>query len=147
MDPPKTYGWKEELSLNFFLPPLCTHALLPYLSSPPPMFFHLLSFSLWTFPTLLTPPCGSLETCVRAIAHDSGTVQTTMRKEGLGKNWNLEGGASHRAQSGVSHNPSPGTIYIYCIFFQCCCLRFILVSWKKTHCSLCRFVKLSIRLN
>lgn len=85
--PPKHMaGRRSCLTLNFFLPPLCTHALLPYLSSPPPMFFHLLSFSLWTFPTLLTPPCGSLETCVRAIAHDNGTVQTTMRKEGLGKN-------------------------------------------------------------
>lgn len=74
------------LTLNFFLPPLCTHALLSHLSSLPLMFFHFLSFSLWTFPTLLTPPCGSLETCVRALAHDSLTVQTTMRKEGLGKN-------------------------------------------------------------
>jgi len=98
-------------------------------------------------PRITDPPSGSPEMHVRALAHDSGTAQMMMRKEGLGKNRNLEGGASHRAQSGVSHNPFPDIIYIYCIFFQCCRLRFILVSCKKNHCSLCRFVKLSILLN
>lgn len=68
-------------------------------------------------PHVIDPPSGSLETCVRALARDSGTVQTMMRKEVLGKNRNLEGGASHRAQCGVSHNPSPDIIYIYIVYF------------------------------
>lgn len=84
----------------------------------PPMLLRLLPFSLWTFPTIdpfpPSPPVfGSLETHIWALAHDCGTVQTMMKKEGLGKKRNVERGASHMAQSRVSHNPSPDIIYIY----------------------------------
>lgn len=87
MDPPKTYGWKEELSYFELLPSLTVYTCAP------PLFVisasHVLSSSvilIVDIPHIIDPPCGSLETCVRAIAHDSGTVQTTMRKERLGKN-------------------------------------------------------------
>lgn len=136
-------GRRRCLTSNFFLPPTV------YTCAPPSFVIsasHVPSSSailIVDIPHVIDPPSGSLEPCVRALAHDSGTVQTVTRKEGLGKNRNLEGGASHRAQSGVSHNPAPDIIYIYCIFFQCCRLRFILVSCKKPPLqlvSLCKIV-------
>lgn len=130
MDPQKHMaGRRRCLTLTSSFPHL-VHVLLPHVSFLPPVFLHLPPFSLWTSPTSLTPHLALLRH-IWALAHESGTVQTMVRKEGLGKNGKLEGGASHKAQSGLSHNPSPDTIYIYCIFFQCCRLRFILVSCKK----------------
>lgn len=115
---------------NFLLPPPCT-------CSPPSCVISASrvpsssAILIVDIPHITDPTSGSPETHIWALAHESGTVQTMVRKEGLGKNGKLEGGASHKAQSGLSHNPSPDTIYIYCIFFQCCRLRFILVSCKK----------------
>lgn len=131
MDLPKTYGRKEEVSYFQLL-----SSLTVYTCAPPSLIVsasHVPSSSailIVDIPHIFDPPSGSPETGVRALTHDGSTVQTDT---GVGKNGNLKGRASYRAQSGVSHNPSSDIIYIYCIFFQCCHLRFILVSCKKNN--------------
>lgn len=111
----ETYSWEEEVSLTSFFPHL-VHVLLPHVifASHAPSSSAIFIVDIpYDWPLPPPPVFGSLETHIWALAHDCGTVQTMMKKEGLGKKRNVERGASHMAQSRVSHNPSPDIIYIY----------------------------------
>lgn len=78
--PPKTYGRKEEVSYFQLL-----SSPTVYTCAPPSLIVsasHVPSSSaipLVDIPHIIDPPSGSPETCVRALTHDGGTVQTVMQ--------------------------------------------------------------------
>lgn len=109
-------GRRRCLTLTSSFPHL-VHVLLPHVSFLPPVFLHLLPFSLWTFPTLLTPHLALLRHIFGHLHMRVAQFKLWWGRRGSERMENWKEKPAIRLRVGSLTTP-PQILYIYIVYFS-----------------------------